>query len=74
MPLSVCILHLRQLSGLSQRQLARQVGVSHTQLQRLEAGKLLPSAPQVQRLASALGVRADVLARASLGAPGAPLS
>jgi transcriptional regulator with XRE-family HTH domain len=57
---------LRQLNGLSQRSLARQLGVSHMQVVRYERGLALPSAPQLRQLADVLGIKADVLARASL--------
>jgi transcriptional regulator with XRE-family HTH domain len=57
---------LRQLNGLSQRALARQVGVSHTQVIRFERGLALPSATELRAAADALGIKADVLARATL--------
>jgi ribosome-binding protein aMBF1 (putative translation factor) len=67
-PFASFLVSLRQLNGLSQRQLARHLGVSHTHVQRIERGQVLPDTPQLRQFAEVLGIRADVLARASLGA------
>ena len=59
---------LRRLNGVSQRSLARDVGVSDVQILRFERGSATPSAAELRKLADTLGIRADVLARATSGA------
>jgi transcriptional regulator with XRE-family HTH domain len=66
-PVSQLLFTLRRVNGLSQRALAREVGVSDVQVLRFERGDATPSAAELRKLADALGIRADVLARATLG-------
>ena len=44
---------LRQMHGLSQRELAKRAGISHTVVSRLESGQQVPSAKTLERLAEA---------------------
>jgi ribosome-binding protein aMBF1 (putative translation factor) len=47
----------RAALGLSQKELARRVGTSHTAISRLESGRHRASVETMQRVAQALGVR-----------------
>lgn len=47
---------LREAAGLNQQQLARQAGISHEHLSRLELGTYAASAPTVHHLSRALGM------------------
>jgi len=55
------LVQLRKARGLTQRQLAEQVGVHFTQLQRYEGGSSQPTLDVLRRLAVCLSVSADVL-------------
>jgi DNA-binding XRE family transcriptional regulator len=66
-PLPQLLLTLRRLNGISQRALGRDVGVSDVQILRFERGEATPSAAELRKIAEILGIRADVLARATLG-------
>ena len=50
------IMHRGRL-GLSQKELARRVGTSHSAISRLESGRHQTSVATLQRVATALGVR-----------------
>ena len=51
---------LREAAGISQRTLAKAIGLSHTLLNRSETGSRPPSGPEeVERIASTLGLAAD---------------
>jgi ribosome-binding protein aMBF1 (putative translation factor) len=47
----------RAALGISQKELARRVGTSHTAISRLESGRHKTSVETLQRVAGALGVR-----------------
>lgn len=47
----------RAALGLSQQELARRVGTSHSAISRLESGRHITSVQSLQRIAEALGVR-----------------
>lgn len=51
---------LRDLSGLSGRELARRMGTSQSKVSRLESGVAIPSLPEVDAWASAIGVSTAV--------------
>ena len=58
------LLHLRNLAGLDQRQLAAQIGLSQASVSRIErAQKTLPTLPQVISWAKACGAVPDVVER-----------
>jgi len=46
----------RQRSGLSQRELAEQAGVSQSEIARIESGKREPSIPTLQRILAGAGL------------------
>ncbi|GAB2551060.1 helix-turn-helix transcriptional regulator [Nocardia heshunensis] len=50
---------LRDLAGISGRELAKQVGISQSTLSRIEAGHVVPPLPQVLDWAKAVGAEAD---------------
>jgi len=52
---------LRISKGMNQRDLARAVGISHTQISRYEAGEANPRPPVLIRLANELGTSVDYL-------------
>jgi len=51
------VIRLRAARGISQKELARRVGTSHSAISRLESGRHRTSVQTLQRVASALGVR-----------------
>jgi transcriptional regulator with XRE-family HTH domain len=51
----------RMNRGLRQRDLARKSGVSRHNLSQMENGRLVPTADELARLSSVLGIPADVL-------------
>src|ERR1051326_528746 len=51
---------LRDLSGLSGRELARRMGTSQSKGSRIESGTTAPSLPEVTAWASAIGVSTEV--------------
>jgi transcriptional regulator with XRE-family HTH domain len=51
---------LRDLAGLSGRDLARQLGISQSKVSRIEAGTTLPSLPEVKAWATAVGASVEV--------------
>jgi transcriptional regulator with XRE-family HTH domain len=51
---------LRDLSGLSGRELARRMGTSQSKVSRIESGTTIPSQPEVTAWASAIGASAEV--------------
>lgn len=51
---------LRDLSGLSGRELARRMGTSQSKVSRIESGATIPSLPEVTAWASAIGAPAGV--------------
>ena len=51
---------LREARGLTQRELAEQVGTTQSAIARLEAGNISPSLPTLERIATALGVELTV--------------
>ena len=56
---------LRHEAGLTQRQVAKKIGVTDRTYQNYEAGASLPSGNVASKLAAALGVSADTLFRDS---------
>lgn len=54
------IRRLREARGLSQRELAERVGTTQSAIARLEAGKISPSLPTLDRVAGALGAELTV--------------
>ncbi|NNH74927.1 helix-turn-helix domain-containing protein [Nocardia uniformis] len=50
---------LRDVAGISGRELAKQVGISQSTLSRIEAGHVVPPLPQVLDWANAVGAEAD---------------
>lgn len=54
------IRRLREVRGLSQRELAERVGTTQSAIARLEAGNISPSLPTLDRIADALGVELTV--------------
>lgn len=65
------ITRYRKAAGLSLHECARRVGVSHAVLLYWEAGKRIPKAPNLQRLATVLCVDfEDLFAAAGYAAPG----
>ncbi|MFI6866946.1 helix-turn-helix domain-containing protein [Nocardia sp. NPDC050406] len=50
---------LRDLAGISGRELAKRVGISQSTLSRIEAGHVVPPLPQVMEWAKAVGADAD---------------
>ena len=52
------LLHLRELRGLSQAELARKAGIGKSQLSKYERGKELPKLDSLERILSALRVSA----------------
>lgn len=54
---SIAVIRHRSEHGLSQRQLAQQLGMAHPQIARLELGEHNPSIETLQRLARGLGRR-----------------
>lgn len=59
------IRQLRESHGLSQRDLAERVGTTQSAIARLEAGKISPTLPTLDRIAVALG--AELLVTLSPG-------
>ena len=55
------LLHVRSDLGLTQRELALEVGISTVQLSRYESGKSSPRPPVLSKLAKALGVSREWL-------------
>ncbi len=51
---------LRESKGLSQRELAEQVGTTQSAIARLEGGRISPSLPTLDRIATALGAEVTV--------------
>lgn len=51
------VIRLRAALGISQKELARRVGTSHSAISRLESGHHKTSVETLQRVAEALGVR-----------------
>ena len=51
---------LREKKGLSQRQLAELVGTTQSAIARLEGGRISPSLPTLDRIATALGTEVTV--------------
>jgi ribosome-binding protein aMBF1 (putative translation factor) len=51
---------LREKKGLSQRQLAERVGTTQSAIARLEGGRISPSLPTLDRIATALGAEITV--------------
>ena len=54
------IRRLRDKKGLSQRQLAELVGITQSAIARLEGGRISPSLPTLDRIATALGAEVTV--------------
>ena len=54
---------LRTLAGLSGREVGRRTGISHPNVSRIENGSKVPSLPEVQAWAQAVGLPGDDLAR-----------
>jgi transcriptional regulator with XRE-family HTH domain len=54
------IRRLRASSGLSQRDLAERVGTTQSAIARLEAGRISPTLPTLDRIAEALGAELTV--------------
>ncbi|MBW8485932.1 helix-turn-helix domain-containing protein [Actinomadura parmotrematis] len=50
---------LRELAGLSGRELGRRIGMSQSQISRIEAGRVLPKLPQVKAWAAAVDAPAE---------------
>ena len=57
------IVELRKLKGLSQEELAEQLGVSRQAVSRWELGQTLPDIPNLLQLCELFGVSADYLVR-----------
>ncbi|MFF2555416.1 helix-turn-helix domain-containing protein [Nocardia sp. NPDC058058] len=57
--LAIELRRLRDLSGISGRELAKQVGISQSTLSRIESGQVVPPLPQVLEWARAVGADAD---------------
>lgn len=57
------LIRLRQFSGRSIRQLAKEAGVSHSHLAYIETGKREPGEGIVKKLADALDVSVEELVR-----------
>lgn len=53
--------HLRENKGLTQKQLAEDVGISHSTIQELENAKRTPSLQSVLRLAEHFGISVEEL-------------
>ena len=51
---------LREKKGLSQRELAERVGTTQSAIARLEAGKVSPSLPTLDKIATALGAEVSL--------------
>src|SRR5882724_13217308 len=51
--------HLRDLAGLSGRELAQQIGISQSKVSRIESGRTVPSLPEVDHWARAAGASDD---------------
>jgi DNA-binding XRE family transcriptional regulator len=51
---------LREAKGLSQRELAERVGTTQSAIARLEAGRVSPSLPTLDRVAAALGAEVTI--------------
>ena len=51
----------REAKGISRAELARRVGVTEEEIERLERGESTPSITKVSRIASALGVSVEEL-------------
>ncbi|MFE0024484.1 helix-turn-helix domain-containing protein [Amycolatopsis sp. NPDC059021] len=51
--------HLRDLAGLSGRELAQQIGISQSKVSRIESGRTVPSLPEVDGWARATGASDD---------------
>lgn len=56
---------LREKRGISIRKLAEQVGISHTQISRIERGEQAMSVPHAVALADYFGVSVDYLTKPS---------
>ena len=57
------IIHLRKQKGLSQEELAEQLGVSRQAVSRWELGQTLPDIPNLVQLCELFGVSADYLVK-----------
>lgn len=53
------IKHLREKKGISQRELARRLGISHTHMNRLERGGKRPNVPLSVRISQELDCTLD---------------
>lgn len=60
------LVEARQAAGLSQRELARRAGVPASTIGRIERGAVSPTIQTLERLASALGVRASLVLTATM--------
>jgi putative molybdopterin biosynthesis protein len=65
---------LRQAGGISQQDLARQVGLSRQALGAIESGQYVPSTAVALRLARALGCRVEDVFRLADADPGIPIN
>lgn len=63
LPVAGLVRRVRRLARLSQRQLARVVGVSPSTVGRVEAGTVMPTLPAFQRILAAAGLTLVVLDR-----------
>jgi DNA-binding XRE family transcriptional regulator len=54
------IMQLRLERRISQRKLAKMIGIDRTTLRVIESGRRLPSAEQLRKLAEALGAEAEL--------------
>ncbi|MBI3091686.1 MAG: helix-turn-helix transcriptional regulator [Candidatus Tectomicrobia bacterium] len=62
------IREIRQSKQMTQRDLARILGFTESYVSHLESGRAAPTAPTLQKLAAALGVKVDDLFVKSKGA------
>lgn len=59
--LAVELRRLRDLAGVSGRELARRVGISQSKVSRIESGQTLPTAPEVAAWLAAINASADTV-------------
>ncbi|MEU9022098.1 helix-turn-helix transcriptional regulator [Actinomadura sp. NPDC048394] len=59
--LAVELRRLRDLAGVSGRELARRVGISQSKVSRIESGRTLPTAPEVAAWSAAVDASADTV-------------
>jgi transcriptional regulator with XRE-family HTH domain len=62
--------HARILAGIRMRELAERVGCTESQISKIEAGRVIPSVPMLQRLVEALGRDLASFFGADMNSPG----